>query len=171
MNEELSNNDKNKRADDKELTTIRYFDRINQQWIDVEVTKEVARFMNRDRKNRKRHQDKYDHYNKQSSKVFVPSKPYNEKFLLDENSNPVDEFERKEEERLAMVEREEQRVIIENAMDSLTPQQQEVVKMAFYDNMSYSEIAAELGITKTSVHERMKNAEKNIKKWLYDTGN
>ena len=49
MNEELSKNETEQRDDSKEIVVIKYHDRIHNQWIDVEVTKEVARFMESDR--------------------------------------------------------------------------------------------------------------------------
>ena len=98
MNEELSKNETEQRDDSKEIVVIKYHDRIHNQWIDVEVTKEVARFMESDRKNRKRAQDKFEHHNKQIDNVFVPSKPNNERFLCDPNADyeTIQENERKE---------------------------------------------------------------------------
>ena len=45
------------RDDSKNLVTIDYYDRIHKQWIKVEVTKEVARFMQSDTKKTRRKQN------------------------------------------------------------------------------------------------------------------
>ncbi|MFA6706020.1 MAG: sigma factor-like helix-turn-helix DNA-binding protein, partial [Bacteroidales bacterium] len=49
--------------------------------------------------------------------------------------------------------------------------QREVIEMAYYKNMSYREIANEIGIDKSSIYSRMKNAQKNIKEHIKNTEN
>lgn len=171
MSEELSEKEIEQKDDSKEMVVIKYHDRIHNQWIDLPVTKEVARFMESDRKNRKRSQDKFEHYTKQFDEVFVPSKPNNERFLSDPSADYETIKENERKEKFEEIEIEHNRVLIENSLDCLTPAQREVVEMAFYKNMSYNEIAKQLGITKSSVQTRMKNAEKNIKTHIKNTEN
>ena len=66
---------------------------------------------------------------------------------------------------------EHQKTLIENSLCCLTPEQHEVVVMAYYQNMSYSQIAEALGITKPAVAQRMRNAEKNIRNFIKNTQN
>lgn len=164
-------NKENQKDDSKDLVMINYYDRIHHQWIKLEVTKDVARFMQRDRKRKRRYQKKCEKFTAPFDSVFAPNKPYNEKYLIDESQ----EYEKiKAEQRKQKIEEfeiEHSRVLIENSLDVLTPPQREAVEMAFYKNMSYKEIAEQIGISKQSVHDRMKNAEKNIKKFIKTTEN
>lgn len=169
-NQVYENNNPNN-DDSEEIVTIDYFDRIHNQWIKVDVTKKVARFMAADDKKRKRKQNQYDFYNKQFDTIFNEDKPQNEHFLIDEESSPEYILEKEEREMLEYVRDEHNRTLIENSLFMLTPTQREVVEMAFYQNMSYSQIAESLGIDKSSVYGRMKKAEKNIKKYIADTEN
>ena len=56
MNNENINN-KNKIDDSKEIVTIDYFDRINKKWIKLDVTKEVAKFLESNKKKLRRKQN------------------------------------------------------------------------------------------------------------------
>ncbi len=171
MCKELSENAVEQKDDSKEIVVIKYHDRIHNQWIDLPVTKEVARFMESNRKNRKRSQDKFEQHTKQFDKVFMPSKPNNERFLIAPDTDYETIKEKQQKEKIEEFEIEHNRVLIENSLDSLTPAQREAIEMAFYKNMSYNEIAKILGITKSSVQTRMKNAEKNIKTHIKNTEN
>ncbi len=171
MSEELSEKEIEQKDDSKDMVVIKYYDRINRQWIDVEVTKEVARFMESNRKNRKRSQDKFEHYTKQFDKVFVPSKPNNERFLSDPSADydTIKENERKE--KFEEFEIEHNRVLIENSLDCLTPEQREVVELVL-QNFSYSEIAEKLNLeNKQIVTNRMRRAKKRLRKFIKDTEN
>ena len=64
-----------------------------------------------------------------------------------------------------------ERTLIENSLYVLTPEQREVIEMVMYKNMSYSEIGNLLGIDKSSVYSRIKNAKKNIKNHIKNTQN
>ena len=162
----------NKIDDSKELVTIDYFDRINNKWIKVEITKEVARFMKADKQQRRRKQNQYDYYNKPYDEIFDEDKhPENMHFLCDDTQNPEYILAKKEEALVEKAKKEQQRTIIENSLCDLTAEQREVVEMAMYDNMSYKKIGENLNISKQSVSERRKNAEKNIKKHINNTEN
>lgn len=155
--------------DSEEIVTIDYYDRINKKWIKLDVTKKVARFLAASDKKMQRKQNQYDFYNKQFDIIFNENKPQNEHFLIDEENDPEYVLEKQEKEMLEYVRDEHNRTLIENSLFVLTPTQKEVVEMAFYQNMSYSQIAERLGIDKSSVYARMKKAEKNIKKYIEDT--
>lgn len=162
----------NKIDDSKELVSIDYFDRINNKWIKVEVTKEVARFMKADNQQRRRKQNQYDYFNKPYDEIFDEDKhPENMHFLCDETQNPEYILAKKEEALVEKAKKEQQRTIIENSLCDLTNEQREVVEMAMYDNLSYREMAEILNVDKSSVYSRMKNAKKNIKNHIKNTEN
>ena len=158
-------NIENQIDDSKELVVIDYYDRIHKQTIKLEVTKEVAKFLKADEQKTRRNQNKYNYYNKSFDKVF------NEQHLLDEDSAVDAILEKRDLEQLAEAELEHQRTLIENSLCCLTDSQRQVVEMAYYQNMSYSQIAEALGVTKQSIAERMKNAQKNIKNYIKNTQN
>ena len=59
MNNKNINNG-NKIDDSKEIVTIDYFDRINKKWIKLDVTKEVAKFLESNKKKLRRKQNQYN---------------------------------------------------------------------------------------------------------------
>ena len=157
--------------ENQELVTIDYYDRINKRIVKLEVTKEVAKFLKSDEQKTRRKQNQYDFRNKQFDKVFNENHPENEVFLLDENSSVDIVLEKEERDKLDEAKREHQKTLIENSLCCLTDSQRQVVEMAYYQNMSYSQIAEALNIDKSSVYARMKNAEKNIKNYIKNTQN
>ena len=157
--------------ENQELVTIDYYDRINKRIIKLEVTKEVAKFLKSDEQKTRRKQNQYDFRNKQFDKVFNENHPENEVFLLDENSSVDIVLEKEEREKLDEAKREHQKTLIENSLCCLTDSQRQVVEMAYYQNMTYSQIAEALNIDKSSVYARIKNAEKNIKNYIKNTQN
>jgi len=155
-----------KRDDSKDIITIDYYDRINKRWIKLDVTKEVARLLKAEDQRTRRAKNKYNYYNLPFDEVFDSDK--NEELLIDENAN----FDFEEEGILRDCADEQRRTLIENSLDSLTPEQREVVEMAYFQNMSYSQIANARGLkSKNSVYKVMKAAEKNIKKYIEETQN
>ncbi len=170
MNEKLFENAVEKKDDSKDIVVIKYHDRIHNEWIDLPVTKEVARFMGSNRKQQKRKQDKFEHHTKQFDKVFMPSKPNNERFLIAPDTDYETIKEKQQKEKIEEFEIEHNRVLIQNSLDCLTPEQRIVVEMIM-KNFSYNEIAEKLGISKTAVVSRFKKAKKNIKIYIRDTEN
>lgn len=161
-----------KRDDSKDPITIDYYDRINHRWIKVDTTKEVARYMKADEQRTRRKQNQYNFYNLPFDEVFDSTKKENKKneqYLIDESLEIA--FEKLDDELMQAKKDEHQRTLIENSLCYLTPEQREVVEMAFYKNMSYREIANEIGIDKSSIYSRMKNAQKNIKEHIKNTEN
>ena len=148
--------------DSKDLVTIDYYDRIHKQWIKVEVTKEVARFMQSDKKKTRRKQNQYDFYNIPLSSFETEEDDYCFD-IEDENSDIEKKYDEKIKQDLQDIKEDYERTIIENSLYILTPEQREVVEMVFYQNMTYREIAKVLNISKQSVCERLKNAKRKIK--------
>ena len=52
------------------------------------------------------------------------------------------------------------------AMEVLTPSQRELVRRVYFENEKITDIARAEGITKQSIHERLRRALKKIKKFL-----
>lgn len=170
MNNKNINNG-NKIDDSKEIVTIDYFDRINKKWIKLDVTKEVANFLKASEQKERRKQNQYNYFNKPIDKIFNENKPENEHFLIDESQDVEKILEKIEDDILDDLTRNYERTLIENSLYVLTPEQREVIEMVMYKNMSYSEIGNLLGIDKSSVYSRIKNAKKNIKNHIKNTQN
>ena len=152
--------------DDDEIVLIDYYDRIHQQMIHgLPVTKKVARFMENNKKKTRRKQNDYDYYTRPLEK-FDEEDPDKMQYFIDENSDIEKNLELAEREKLEELDKEHKTTIIENAMIALTPEQQEVVIMAYYKNMTYSEIAKALNVSKPAIYARMHNAVKNIRKFV-----
>jgi len=166
------NAEQQKYDDSKEIVSIDYYDRINRKWIKLDVTKEDARFMKADDQKTRRNQNRYDYYNKPYDEIFdEDNHPENMQFLMDEEQDPYNVLVKKHQELIKDAQIEEQRTIIQNSLDTLTPAQREAVEMVMNENMSYKEIGNRLGIDKSSVYERMKNAKKNIRNYIKNTEN
>ena len=148
--------------DNKDLITIDYYDRIHKQWIKVEVTKEVAKFMKADEQKTRRKQNQYDYYNIPLSHFEREDNDFTFD-VIDEDSDIEQQLEKDRLKEIEDMQEDYERTLIENSLYVLTPEQRQVVEMVFYQNMSYGEIAKVLNITKQSVCERLKNAKKKIK--------
>lgn len=148
--------------DNKDLITIDYYDRIHKQWIKVEVTKEVAKFMKADEQKNRRKQNQYDYYNIPLSHFEREDNDFTFD-VIDEDSDIEQQLEKDRLKEIEDMQEDYERTLIENSLYVLTPGQRQVVEMVFCQNMSYGEIAKVLNITKQSVCERLKNAKKKIK--------
>lgn len=151
--------------DSKDLITIDYYDRIHKQWIKVDVTKEVAKFMKADEQKTRRKQNQYDYHNIPLSHFEREDNDYTFD-VIDEESDIDKQLEKETLKEIADMQEDYERTLIENSLYVLTPEQREVVEMVFYKNMSYGEIAKILNIDKSSVYARLKNAKKRIKKHI-----
>ena len=155
-----------KRDDSKDIITIDYYDRIHKQWIKLDVTKEVARLLKSEDQKMRRSNNRYNYYNLPFDEVFDSDK--NEEYLIDESAT----IEFDDNDMLKDFADEERRAIIENSLDCLNEDQRQVVEMAYFQNMSYSEIAKVRGVkNKSSIYKIMKAAERRMKKYIEGTQN
>ncbi len=153
-----------KKDDSKDIVTIDYYDRINSKWIKVEVTKEVAKFLKTDEQSWRRKQNKYNYYcmsyddakEKTGDESFFDIK--NDSFDNNENSY-IDNL-------LKDIEKNYQKILIENSLYSLTTKQREIIELRFYKKHSWGDVAKILKITKQSALERYSAAVNNIKKYI-----
>ena len=156
--------------DSKDLITIDYYDRIHKQWIKVDVTKEVAKFMKADEQKTRRKQNQYDYYNIPLSHFEREDNDYTFD-VIDEESDIDKQLEKETLKEIEDMQEDYERTLIENSLYVLTPEQREVIEMTMYKNMSYSEIAKKLNVSKAAIAKRMKNALKNIKKHIESNQN
>lgn len=156
--------------DSKDLITIDYYDRIHKQWIKVDVTKEVAKFMKADEQQTRRKQNQYDYHNIPLSHFEREDNDYTFD-VIDEESDIDKQLEKETLKEIADMQEDYERTLIENSLYVLTPEQREVIEMTMYKNMSYSEIAKKLNVSKAAIAKRMKNALKNIKKHIESNQN
>ena len=156
--------------DSKDLITIDYYDRIHKQWIKVDVTKEVAKFMKADEQKTRRKQNQYDYHNIPLSHFEREDNDYTFD-VIDEESDIDKQLEKETLKEIEDMQEDYERTLIENSLYVLTPEQREVIEMTMYKNMSYSEIAKKLNISKAAIAKRMKNALKNIKKHIESNQN
>ena len=156
--------------DNKDLITIDYYDRIHKQWIKVDVTREVAKFMKADEQKTRRKQNQYDYHNIPLSHFEREDNDYTFD-VIDEESDIDKQLEKETLKEIEDMQEDYERTLIENSLYVLTPEQREVIEMTMYKNMSYSEIAKKLNISKAAIAKRMKNALKNIKKHIESNQN
>ena len=163
---------KHKRDDGNDIIKIKYFDRINHQWIDLEVTKKVKRFMQSNNKELKRQQNRYDNQTRPYDEIFDENKhPGNMKYLIDEEQDPYYILVEKKNRLIEEAKIEENRAMIENSLHILNDTQREVIEKMLYENKSQNDIGEELGIKQQSVSGRFTRAAKNIRNYLKDTEN
>ena len=156
--------------DNKDLITIDYYDRIHKQWIKVDVTREVAKFMKADEQQTRRKQNQYDYHNIPLGHFEREDNDYTFD-VIDEESDIDKQLEKETLKEIADMQEDYERTLIENSLYVLTPEQREVIEMTMYKNMSYSEIAKKLNVSKAAIAKRMKNALKNIKKHIESNQN
>lgn len=156
--------------DNKDLITIDYYDRILKQWIKVDVTREVAKFMKADDQKTRRKQNQYDYHNIPLSHFEREDNDYTFD-VIDEESDIDKQLEKETLKEIEDMQEDYERTLIENSLYVLTPEQREVIEMTMYKNMSYSEIAKKLNVSKAAIAKRMKNALKNIKKHIESNQN
>ncbi len=150
-----------KSIDDSEITEIKYYDNIQGKWIKVNTTKRIARFMNTSKQQQRRKQNQYNYFNVSFDSVFSE--------FLDESNMIEDagfQYFVENDEQIEDLNSIKNYRIIKNSFKYLTPEQKEVIRLKFYKNKSLREIGEMLSISKQSVFERIKNAEKNIKRFL-----
>lgn len=150
-------------SDDDEIVTIDYYDYINKQWIKVDVTKKVARFLDTNDRRTKRKQAQYDYRNISYHKVFNENRPrkINER-IIDVRQEPDYRLNHEAELRLKDAEIEHKRTIVQDSLCELTQPQREVIEMIMNENLSYRKIGKRLGIGKSSVFERVNAAKTKI---------
>ena len=82
--------------------------------------------------------------------------------FIDEKSNIEEQLILKEEQ----IEKKRLLILLQDAVASLKPSQRKMIKMAFYENKTHSEIGQVLGISKQAVQQQMQTILKKLKNLL-----
>ncbi|MBY0405970.1 MAG: sigma-70 family RNA polymerase sigma factor [Cyanobacteria bacterium] len=82
-----------------------------------------------------------------------------DQFMTTESGNETVFVERLVDEKyLEFLQNRENKIFLERALSKLKPELQEVVRMSYFDDLSQSEIADELGISQMQVSRRLRKA-------------
>ena len=157
---------------DNEIVTIDYFDYINNKWIKVDVTKKVAKFLEADDRNIRRKQAQYNYRNISYHKVFNENRPRKiNKLIIDIKQEPDFRLNYQTELLKQEANYEHKKVLIENALDTLTDNQRRIVVMRM-KNMSYKEIMEVKKVKSlNSVYKPLHVAYKKIKYHIKENEN
>lgn len=138
------------------MKKLKYFD--GKKTLQIETTNEIAQAYQdiqreewRNEKAKKRHEQLSLNALTDAGMQFV-----------DDESDVELKFIEQEE----CAEKRELLINLQDAIDSLNPNQRKMVKMFFYQNKSYSEIGQAFGISKQSAFERMQTILKKLKKFF-----
>ena len=134
----------------------RYYDKINDKYVRVEVTDEVAKFLQNNTKQRQRQQEDCYDYNVSLNKVLYEDDDDNpitlEDVVPDRTDDEIREFCEKcfRNQRLYRC--------VWNVVDKLNEKEQKLVDDIYIYNKSQKEIADELGVSESAIsqaHDRM----------------
>jgi len=79
--------------------------------------------------------------------------------FIDEDSDIEEQYIEKEDNE----EREQMLKVLQKAVVTLKPDQQEIIKMAFTENRSHAEIGQALGVSKQAIQQRIETILKKLK--------
>lgn len=136
------------------MKTIRYYN--GKTTIQLEATEEVAHAYQEIRRMEWRQEKAKQRHEQFSLETLTDAGMQ----FADEDSNIEEKLITKEEQ----LEKDKLLILLQGAVASLKPYQRKMVKMAFYENKSYSEIGQAFGISKQSAFERMQTILKKLKK-------
>lgn len=136
------------------MKTIRYYN--GKTTIQLEATEEVAHAYQEIRRMEWRQEKAKQRHEQFSLETLTDAGMQ----FADEDSNIEEQLITKEER----LEKDKLLILLQGAVASLKPYQRKMVKMAFYENKSYSEIGQAFGISKQSAFERMQTILKKLKK-------
>ena len=128
--------------------------------IQVEVNEEVAKFLEEDKKRlwREKKQDKAN-----TSISSIEEREEQGEQIADENTPSPEELLIAEEDELEEAIKSEK---LKEAIEQLNPRQQEVLKLYYYDGLSYQQIASRIGVSKQAIGCAMKIIIRDLKLFL-----
>lgn len=138
------------------MKNIKYFD--GKKTIDIAVNEETAQAYQEIKRAEWRQEKSKHKYEKFSLETLSEAGMQ----FIDEESNIEEELILKEEQ----VERRKLLILLQDAVASLKPSQRKMIKMAFYENKTHSEIGQVLGISKQAVQQQMQTILKKLKNLL-----
>ena len=136
------------------MANIKYFD--GKKTTDIAVNEETAQGYQEIRRIEWRQEKAKQRHEQLSLETLTDAGMQ----FADEDSNIEEQLITKEER----LEKDKLLILLQGAVASLEPYQRKMVKMAFYENKSYSEIGQAFGISKQSAFERMQTILKKLKK-------
>lgn len=159
------------KLDDQEIIDYTFKDKIHNEKVNVQITRETAKYLENSRKQMRRSQNAYNHRVASWDTVFNEDNMENEKYIADNRQNPEYVTIKKQKEARKAAIKEQRRALVENALCCLTDTQREVIDLIFYENKSERQIAKLLGITPQAVHERREKAIRRLKNFILSTQN
>ena len=136
------------------MANIKYFD--GKKTTDIAVNEETAQAYQEIRRMEWRQEKSKQRHEQLSLETLTDAGMQ----FADEDSNIEEKLITKEDR----LEKDKLLILLQGAVASLKPYQRKMVKMAFYENKSYSEIGQAFGISKQSAFERMQTILKKLKK-------
>ena len=136
------------------MKTVRYYN--GKTSIQVETTEEVAQAYQEIKRNEWQQEKSKQRHEQFSLETLTDAGMQ----FADEDSDIAEQLITKEER----LEKDKLLILLQGAVVSLEPYQRKMIKMAFYENKSYSEIGQAFGISKQSAFERMQTILKKLKK-------
>ncbi len=130
------------------MRIIKYYDRIHKQYIDLEVTDEVAKFLFAHDKWLRRKQNEYNYYN-----ISIDSPVYSNGD--DEDLTYADILEDKVEvlDCKTCLKRKWLAKVVWKIIEKLKPEQQEIIKDIFFNEKTQKEIAKSKGVTEGAISQ------------------
>ena len=143
------------------MRIIKYYDRIHRQFIDLEVTDEVAKFLMRNDKWLRRQQIKYNYYT-----VSLDSPVYND----DEDGVTLAEtIEEKHSEKDYYIDEHKKKLfkLVWKIVDKLDDKQQKLIYDLFVEEKSQKQIAKEFGVSASGVSQMKATALLHLRYHFY----
>ena len=143
------------------MRIIKYYDRIHRQFIDLEVTDEVAKFLMRNDKWLRRQQIKYNYYT-----VSLDSPVYND----DEDGVTLAEtIEEKYSEEDYYIDEDKKKLfkMVWKIVNKLDDKQQKLINDLFVKEKSQKQIAKEFGVSASGVSQMKDTALLHLRYHFY----
>ena len=143
------------------MRIIKYYDRIHRQFIDLEVTDEVAKFLMRNDKWFRRQQIKYNYYT-----LSLDSPVYND----DEDGVTLAEtIEEKHSEEDYYIDEEKKKLfkLVWKIVGKLDDKQQKLIDNLFVKEKSQKQIAKEFGVSASGISQMKETALLHLRYYFY----
>ena len=137
---------------DNDMKSIKYFD--GKKTISIAVNEETAQVYQQI-KRKEWQQERASKRHEYSFEVMAE----NGMQFIDEDSDIEEQYIEKEDNE----EREQMLKVLQKAVVTLKPDQQEIIKMAFTENKSHAEIGQALGVSKQAIQQRIETILKRLK--------
>lgn len=143
------------------MRIIKYYDRIHRQFIDLEVTDEVAKFLMRNDKWLRRQQIKYNYYT-----LSLDSPVYNDN---EDGVILAETIEEKHREEDYYIDEEMKKLfkLVWKIVDKLDDKQQKLIDDLFVKEKSQKQIAKEFGVSASGISQMKDTALLHLRYYFY----